>query len=156
MLAATGLHKLPTHKGSGTSLFPPKPSSQAQIPSLHGLTYIVLADALHVHLSVSQSLEPYQMRQGASVRASRSSLMANGSRKYRASLLLGDPCQEANVKAHPSQASTSGLLEHSGHRTTPASQTQHTDLYTWTNPGISIVWLSWTPSWYPRYCSKSW
>lgn len=106
MLAATGLHKLPTHKGSGTSLLPPKPSSQAQIPSLHGLTYIVLADALHMHLSVSQSLEPYQMRQGASVRASRSSLMANGSRKYRASLLLGDPCQEANVKAHPSQAST--------------------------------------------------
>lgn len=102
MLAATSLHKPPTHKGHGTSLLTPKPSAQAQVPSLHGLPYIVLADALHFHLSVSRSLEPDQMWQGASGRASRSSLMANGSRKSSTSLLLGDPRQEAKAKAHPS------------------------------------------------------
>lgn len=92
----------------------------------------VLANALHSHLSVFQSLGPYQMRQGASVRASQSSLMVNSSRKSRRSPLLVDPGQGAKSKGRPlSQVSQpvplcpypSGPQEHSGHGTTLASQT---------------------------------
>lgn len=108
-----------------------KPSAQAQVPSLHGHFYPVLAGTLHSHPSVSWSLGPYQTWQGVSIRASQSSLIANGSRDSRASPLLGEPGQETEGQCRPlSQASQpvplrpypSGPLEHMGHRTTLSSQ----------------------------------